>query len=244
MPASKKPSFPSVGFAPSLWLPRQSTPFLTLLLILFVSATLPATAQDRERQQREVETFSKVSFSVPGTLHLRQGTEHALAIEAAPDVLEKIETTTDDETLEIGSEGQSSWLSWLFNSESGLNGADVDVYVTAPAFEEINLAGSGDILGETPLKGDSLVFDLAGSGSLDLDVDVQRLEIEIAGSGRTHFRGQVGTAKVSIAGSGDVELPVVEELSVSIAGSGDVQYEGDPEVDSSISGSGSVRAKE
>ncbi len=244
MPLSKMLSLPSVHSVPSLWRLRQSAPLLVLLLILFVSATLPATAQDRERQQREVEGFSSVSFSVPGTLHLRQGTEHTLDLEASPDVLEKIETTIDGETLEIRSEGESGWLSWLLDTGSGLNGADVDVYVTAPTFEEIDLAGSGDVVGETPIEGESLVFDLAGSGNLDLDVNVQRLEIDIAGSGGAGLRGQVDTAKVFIAGSGDVDLPVVEELSVSIAGSGDVQYEGDPEVESSISGSGSVRAKE
>lgn len=215
-----------------------------LLLGLFLCASLPATAQDREREQREVASFTEIAYSLPGTLHLRQGDEQSVEIEASSEDLEKIETTIDGETLEIRSEHQSSWLSWLFDTGDELSGTDIDVYVTAPTVKSLSLAGTGNVVGETPLEGASLEVDIAGTGGLDLTLDVQDLEINIAGSGTTRLEGYVGTADVSIAGSGNVYLPEVDTLSASIAGSGNVRYSGDPQIESSIFGSGVVRARE
>lgn len=223
--------------------PNNFLPFL--LLALFVSTALPATAQDREREQRTVAQFSEVAYSIPGTLHLQQGAERSVEIEAAPDVLNKIETTIDGATLKIRSEHQSNWLSWLLGSGDDLNGSeDIDVYVTAPTIEALSQAGSGSVIGETPIEGTTLEVNMAGSGSLDLEIDVTDLEISVAGSGTTRLEGQTTTAEVSIAGSSDVYLPEVNELEASIAGSGNVWYAGDPQIESSIFGSGAVRAKE
>lgn len=232
MHLSKMLPFPSI---------RHSASTL-VLLVLLMCTTLPATAQERERQQREVATFSEIAYSIPGTLHLRQGDEQSVEVEATPEVLEEVETTIDGGTLEIRSARQSGWLGWLLGSENGLEG-DINVYVTAPTIEALSLAGSGNVVGETPFDGASFEINVAGSGALEMGLNVQDLEISVAGSGTTRLEGKTGSAEVSVAGSGDVYLPEVEELNASIAGSGNVWYQGDPQIETSIFGSGAVRSQ-
>jgi hypothetical protein len=47
--------------------------------------------------------------------------------------------------------------------------------------------------------------------------------------------------KVTIAGSGDVEIFASKQLDVNISGAGDVKYKGNPSVNKSVAGAGDIR---
>jgi hypothetical protein len=237
---------------------RYSSRSTTSRALLFVAALLlvpmaTACAQDRDRQTREVGAFTRLSVGVPGTVHLRQGSEHSVEIEARPDVLDQIETRVDGGTLEVEDEDDWSW-----------GDRDVDVYITMPTIERIGIAGSADVVGETPIEGDAIELATAGSGGATLDVRAEALNVRIVGSGTMRLSGTSGRvdakilgsgdlegrdleteeAEIQVMGSGDTELHVTGTLSVRVLGSGDVLYRGRPEVDSSILGSGDVRPLE
>lgn len=239
---------------------RHTCTFLLAGLVLVLSAG-PAIAQDDpSRQTREVASFTGIGFSVPGTVHLRQGEPQSVEVEGPAKVLDRLETVVEDGTLHVRSEEERSWLDWF--------GSDVDeridVYVTAPTIERLSVAGSGDIVGETPIQSASLRLENAGSGGFDLAVDADEVRLSIAGSGDTRLRGRGGDLSVDIAGSGDVEAADLEaaavdvriagsgnvrvhatnRISAQIMGSGDVRYRGQPEIDSSVLGSGGVRPLE
>jgi len=241
----------------------SSRPALVVLFV--VSAVLlggcaPATAQDAVREARTVEAFTEIGFSVPGTVYLRQGASRSVEVVGPEKVLARLETVVEGETLHIRNENEdTNWLDWFGGSDKA--DARVEVYVTAPTINGLSIAGSGDIVGETPITSGTLELQNAGSGGFDLEVDADELSLSIAGSGDTQLRGRGGTLTVEIAGSGDVEASALESatVDVSIAGSGDVrvhatdrisaeimgagdvQYRGDPAIDSSILGSGAVR---
>lgn len=234
---------------------------LSLLLtgLVFLSTIHVASAQDRGRQARDVDTFTKIALDVPGTLHLRQGERHSLEIEASQEVLDHLETTVEDGSLKIRDD--SNFFDRLFGSRDEV---DVEFYVTAPVLEAISVAGAGRIVGETAIEGETLALNNAGAGDIDLEVDVEDLNMNLAGSGTLHLRGTADgvsvriagsgsvraldlttpTADIEVAGSGDTRLHVTNQLSASIMGSGDVQYRGSPQVDTSIMGSGKVRSVE
>lgn len=236
------------------------TRYLVLLLLagLLIGSALPAAAQERTRETRSVDAFTEVALSVPATLHLRQGTPRAVEVEAAPTVLEHLETTVDGDQLEI--RDTSNWFDRMFGGDR--DWGPIDVYVTAPTYEAVALAGSGAVVGETPLEGERLALENAGSGRLTLEVAVRDLTVSIAGSGTAELRGtaetvaveiagsgtvegldlRTATATVDVAGSGDTHLHVTDRLSATLMGSGDVTYRGSPTTDTSILGSGRVRA--
>jgi hypothetical protein len=242
--------------------------FLAALVIGLVATSLlapPATAQETTRQTREVGSFTEVAFAVPGTLHLRQGEPQSVELEGPSEVLDRIETVIEGRTLKVRSEdsGSSSLFDWLMGGND--NDLDpIDVYVTIPTVEGFSVAGSGDLIAETPIEGDDLDIQIAGSGNIEAELRGTRLSLNIAGSGDMTLRGQaddatieiagsgdvqaadlqVATADVSTAGSGDVEIHVTDRLSASIVGSGDVSYRGQPEVEANVVGSGDVESME
>lgn len=220
-------------------------------------------AQDREREFRNVGTFTEIEFEVPGTLHLRQGKEQSVEIEASSAVLSKVETTVEGATLEISVEGDSGLFDRLFGG-GNLDVDQLDVYVTASRIEALAVAGSGLVVGETRLDVETLALNVAGSGGMDLEVDANELDVRVAGTGTSTLRGRAGaltatlagsgnlrarelearTAEVRIAGSGSVDLHVTDHLAAQIFGSGDVRYRGGPTIEENLFGSGEARSIE
>lgn len=244
-------------------LAMRSLPSYSLQAVLLVALVLGPThlarAQDQDRQERSVDSFTAVEFAIPGTLHLQVGDTHSVAVAAPESILDRVETTVDGDALEIDAENESDLFDWFENDD--LDADQVDIYVTAPTFEKVSLAGSGRIVGETPLKGESLSLAVAGSGDIDVEINTKELTVNVVGSGDCLLRGQTDalrtkttgsgdiratdlqtrTAEVRITGSGDVELHAADSLNARILGAGDVRYLGNPTVDVNSLGSGTVR---
>lgn len=219
-----------------------------------------ASAQDPAQETRSVDSFTEVEFSVPGTLHIRQGDAESIEVQAPERILDRLVTTVEEDALEIRSKSEDDLFDGWFGDDD-LDGGVIEVYVTVSRVEAISVAGSGEIVGETPIESGSLALNVAGSGDLNLEVNTTHLDVRVAGSGTSTLRGttdaintdtagsgdiraaglKAQTAEVRIAGSGNADLQVAERLDAQILGSGDVQYRGQPEVELSSLGSGKVR---
>ncbi len=183
----------------------------------------------------DIDDFTGIGVSIGAEVHLRQGNKQKVEIKAQQNIIDLI-----DRDVRNGK--------WKVRLEKGTNlkrHDGIDVYITLPMIDELSVAGSGSITGETDFKNiDDLEVSIAGSGEVTLNGSGEDLEVSIAGSGDVDLAGfKVDDCEVSIAGSGDCEINVSGSLQVSIAGSGDVKYKGDPDkVKSSIAGSGDVRS--
>lgn len=91
-------------------------------------------------------------------------------------------------------------------------------------------------------------LSVAGSGSIigktDFN-DLDDIKVSIAGSGDVDLSGSGEDLEVSVAGSGDVDMVgfVVDNCEVSIAGSGDCEVNVSGSLQVSIAGSGDVKYK-
>lgn len=199
-----------------------------------------------------LEGFNKVDFSTSGQVYLSQGETYAVKVEAQQNIIDNLEAEVSGKTLSLGfDKAVKSYESLKF-------------FITLPMLSEANLAGSGDVIGETAFSGlDDVALNIAGSGNVRLALEARAITLSIAGSGDMEMDGSADsveanimgsgsikagelttkTADISIAGSGDCTIDATERLEASIAGSGDVYYIGNPEIDSSIAGSGSVKKK-
>lgn len=183
----------------------------------------------------DIDDFTGIGVSIGAEVHLRQGNKQKVEIKAQQNIIDLI-----DRDVRNGK--------WKVRLEKGTNlkrHDGIDIYITLPMIDELSVAGSGSITGETDFKNvDDLEVSIAGSGEVTLNGSGEDLEVSIAGSGDVDLAGfKVDDCEVSIAGSGDCEINVSGSLQVSIAGSGDVKYKGDPDkVKSSIAGSGDVRS--
>lgn len=207
---------------------------------------------NRATVSRSVGEFDGVEVRGGIDVVVTNGAEHTLKIEADQNLMDYIEVNNNGGTIEV-----SSRDGYNLRSDGGIK-----VYATAPAFEHISVAGSGDIRSTGTVKGGSkLELQIRGSGDIQLAVDAPAVEAEIAGSGSARLQGTTRslgvdingagdvkafellseTANIDIAGSGNAEVFASKQLQVEIKGAGDVAYKGSATVNQKIMGAGNVR---
>jgi hypothetical protein len=193
--------------------------------------------------------FHSVDLEGSYDVTIVQGPQSEVRIETDNNLLQNITTTIKNGELTISSEGN-------LQPTKGIN-----VTISSPNYDAVNVEGSSDVKGSTPITSDDLKLVLEGSGSFNLEVHTQHLRSSIEGSGDITLSGNAGkhsveidgsgdlsagkltadTTKIDVNGSGDASVNVASRLDASISGSGSVRYKGDvKDVHTSIEGSGSV----
>lgn len=208
---------------------------LSVLIVLLAIATFTYA---QTRQTRDVGTFTRLAFRVPGKLYLKQGSPQKVELEGPADVLREVETELEGDRLVIGREGRWSW-SWR-DSER------ITAYVTVKDINAISVSGSGDLIAEGQFKVNDLKLNVSGSGSLEIDaVATGNMEADVSGSGDIMLKGSCTNYDSDVSGSGKVSMNVTvrEEADFGVSGSGQIRAEGSAkQVKTSISGSGKVLA--
>ena len=215
------------------------------LALIFTSVQLSG-----QEESRDVSGFTSISYALPGSLEIVQGSSESLVLKGNQDDLDKIITKVEGGTLKIYTKPHVSNLS------------HITVYVTVRNLEELDVAGSGDVNVKDVLKSDDFELTLSGSGDVMFNkLEASSLEISLAGSGDISIAGKVKEVEISIAGSGDIKADelesenaevsiagsgsarvwATESLETSIVGSGDVYYKGNPLVEADVVGSGSTK---
>lgn len=208
--------------------------FLTLF---FLSSVCLVFAQTKET--RNVGTFTKIAFRMPGKLYLRQGSPQKVEIEGKKDVLEDLETSVEGGKLEIGKE--KKWSNWNWR-----DGDEITVWITVKDIDAVSVSGSGDIIGENKIVTVDLDLNVSGSGNMKIEADASGdVEGDVSGSGDLILKGKCKSFDSDVSGSGKVVLAmtIAEVADFGISGSGKIQASGSAAiVKTSISGSGKVLA--
>ncbi|MBX2896424.1 MAG: DUF2807 domain-containing protein [Cyclobacteriaceae bacterium] len=209
----------------------------TAITLLFVFGFVLVWAQTKET--RNVDTFTKVNFRVPGKLYLRQGNEQKVVLEGPKDLLAKIETEVTGGRLSIGRE--NNWRSWNWE-----NNDHIIAYVTVKNIEGISVSGSGNLIGEGVIKAGDMVLSVSGSGSMEIEVNATGyMEAHVSGSGDIRVKGNCRALESKVSGSGKVLLAatITERADMNVSGSGRIIASGTAkEIRTTISGSGEVQA--
>jgi len=150
----------------------------------------------------------------------------------------------------------------IIESERCFRNADIDIFITSPEIYAVSNIGSGDVIGENLWYSDEMFLNITGSGTIDAEIETDRLHADITGSGDMKLYGQAQRGDIRISGSGNIaafnlqsdqqeveisgsgncEVTALDLLDVTISGSGNVFYKGNPSVYSDVSGSGGVYA--
>ncbi len=206
--------------------------FITLLAVAGVSYS-------QNRETRSVDSFTKLSFRVPGKLYLKQGSPQKVELEGPKDLLKEIETEVDGGRLIVGKEGK--WMNWGWGDNDR-----IIAYVTVKDIEAISVSGSGDVLGQGKFTSGDLDLNVSGSGSLQIEADASgKMEGNVSGSGELIVKGSCTSFESDVSGSGEVSLSATirQGADFGVSGSGKIRAEGTvKEVKTHISGSGKVLA--
>lgn len=201
-------------------------------------------------ETRSVQGFSSFTLSGIGNVHIEQGQDEALVIEAEDNLLEYLTVRVDRGELEIG-------------IREGVNlrpHEPINIYLSVINLDSIRLSGSGDVQASTfeanslelalpgsgriaidQLTATDVGVTLSGSGEIELAGEVVRQDLNISGSGDYRARDLASSsAEIHIGGSGSALVQVDDQLDIVISGSGSVSYIGTPNVSQSVTGSGSI----
>jgi hypothetical protein len=202
---------------------------------------------------RKEGNFKSVSAAGSFDVYFSQDSENEIKIEADENLMKYIITEVENGTLKI-------------KTRNGINlrpTQDIKVYITSQQYEDITLAGSGNMQAQTKLSSTNRIkFSIAGSGDINVpDIDAPKVEVHIAGSGKVGCAGTTKDSEIHVAGSGDVDLKGLKaenaeihiagsgnvwvyasmKLEVHVAGGGDIHYYGNPtDIQSKMAGSGNL----
>ena len=227
--------------------------FVTLLLVGILIAN-PLLAKE---EMRDLPPFTEIMLKISGKVYLEQGNTQSVKIVASDETLEEIITEVKDRTLSIRFPNANMFKKW--------NPGKIEIYITVPGIDALNVSGSGDIISE---EISSRIMDLMVSGSGNIEIEklnseqvsatvsgsgnikinkggvAKELKSRISGSGNIDASGFEATnVEVQTSGSGSCSVISNGEIKARISGSGNIYYSGNPSIDSSVSGSGKVRKK-
>lgn len=214
----------------------------------------PVSAKE---ETRELPSFSEISLRISAKVYLEQGKNQSVRIVADSETLEQVITEVKGRTLNIRFPNNNIFKRW--------DPGKIEIYISVPEVDGLNLSGSGDIISE---KIETRILDLLISGSGNIKIEqltAERVSATISGSGNIKIEGS-GVAdelKTRITGSGNIDASGFEAKNVDaqtsgsgnssvfsngsikarIAGSGNVYYTGNPAIESSIAGSGKVKER-
>lgn len=227
--------------------------FFAAITVIFSSCEKVTGEGDIRTETRTLSGFSEIESRISGNVLYVQGNEHKIELTAQQNILNVIETPVINNKAII-----------KFRNDVRVRSHEqITVRITAPSISSVSASGSGNITVASPIVGNSLNFNLSGSGNMMLPVvTATHLEATLSGSGNISFSGgSTVTARYKISGSGgidaqgvvarsvnattsgsgNIKLNASEYLDANVSGSGSVFYIGNPIINASVSGSGRVR---
>ncbi len=199
-----------------------------------------AAVQAQSKIEKNLDSFTRVSFRAAGKLYLKQGATQRFEIEGDRKFIDDLDIRVEGGKLTIG---RDDWgrMRWTDREDE-----KVTVYITIPKVEGIYVAGSGDVIVQGKLSTSDLELKVSGSGTMQLDTDATgTIDADVSGSGNIELTGRCRDFESHVSGSGRVKLNVSmsERALFGISGSGRIYAAGSArEVKATISGSGEVLA--
>lgn len=188
-----------------------------------------------DEQSRDVSGFTKVKLMDSMDVDVVVGKKTSVKVIAPEDLLKKIITEVDGNTLKVHFEKNMKW-------ERAWNNKNIRVLVTVPSIEGAGIYGSGDLKVKGG-KGKELDLTVKGSGDIIMmNADYKSVNISLKGSGDINIDGKCDHASVGIMGSGDISAGKLKcsDVEVKVKGSGDVEVYASKSVVASVSGSGDI----
>lgn len=187
-------------------------------------------------QERSVSSFSSVEVNGAIDVHVVQGAQRPVKIEADENLMQYVEVYERGDRLVV-------------ETKSGYNlrpTQKMRITVTAPRYRKIDVSGACDVIGEGKLNNpDDLEIEVSGAGDIHMDLNAPRVRVDVSGSGNVFLQGETRDFVVGLSGAGKVRCfdLKTENTKLDISGAGDAEVYASVSLDASVSGAGSVKYK-
>ena len=205
------------------------------------------------KREHSVSSFKNVEVSGAIDLYVSQGDTKPVRIETDDNLQQYIEVEQQGDKL-------------LIKFRDGINPRPtkkINVYITSPLYNTIDVSGASNIKGETKIVNtENMSLQVSGAGNIDMDLNAPAVSAEVSGAGEVNLKGQTksfdldltGAAKahcydmlsentkIDISGAGDADVYASVKLDAHVSGAGSVSYKGGAtNVAQQVSGAGSVK---
>jgi hypothetical protein len=206
-------------------------------------------------QNRTVNAFTSVDVRSSIDVYVKQDSVVSVKIEADENLLEYVQVTVDNGTLDIREE-----KGYNLRSTKGIK-----VYVSGPSFKHFEASGACDIYSENQINSTGPIsIDLSGACDVKMDLKTPAINVDLSGAGKITLKGETKdfdvdgsgstnvrcfelmteNTRVEMSGAGDAEVFASLKLDVHVSGAADVKYKGNAAVNQNVSGAGSVKKVE
>jgi hypothetical protein len=204
------------------------------------------------KSEREVGSFTGVKASSGIDVHLRQGDNEEVTVEADENLHEYILTEVKGNILHV-------------YTDANIRDAEQKrVYVTMKDITSVSTSSAADIFGETPVRTDELELSASSAGDIKLEIFTRELKVSLSSSGDMTLSGETEEleadlssagdlnaygleareADISVSSAGDADINVTEKLTARASSAGDINYKGDPKnVDVHTSSAGGIHRR-
>ena len=187
-------------------------------------------------EERTVSSFKNVEVSGAFNVFVSQGALAPVKIEGDENLLGYIEVLQEGDRI-------------IVRTRHGFNlspSAEINIYVTAPVYSDIDVSGACNITGQTKINNsEDLALHVSGAGNIKMEVDAPSLKAEVSGSGAIDLKGQTKDVDLEITGAGHAHCfdLLSENTKVDITGAGDAEVYASVKLDADLTGAGSVKYK-
>jgi len=195
--------------------------------------TLASLSAHGAEQVRNVTPFKTIDARGPVSVVVEVGKTLGLRVEGDQRFLDRVTTDVVNGELRLG-----------YKEKDNVNIKDGDrVVVTVPELNAFRGEGAG-LVKLNNIRGNEFDVNYRGAGSVQMNGQVNRLQLNVEGVGEVVARDLVAQdANVTFRGIGEVSVHAKNRLNASVQGLGTLTYHGNPRaVSKSVSGIGSVVA--
>ncbi|MEO8841211.1 MAG: head GIN domain-containing protein [Kofleriaceae bacterium] len=194
------------------------------LICLVLTACTSAAAAPSVSAVRSVEAFHGLDVATVIDVEVAIGPVVRVELRGPTEWVAKISTQVKDGVLRISLPNDSHHVPKL------------SALITVPELTSVAVSG---VAGVHVAKLAAKSFDVAitGVGSVDLAGTADALNVEVSGTGQVMAKElTASTAKLEVAGSGEVTIRATKEVDANVSGVGDVTILGKPTVHEHVSG--------
>lgn len=194
--------------------------------------------------------FTQLEIGAAFKITVTQANEFSVVANGNTEDLEKVDIRKDGSTLKIDMK----------------NGAVpdhpvIELVITMPKMEELETSGVVEVTGTNTFTGNNLSLDLSGSSAINMNIDVQKLDINGSGATELNMSGKASQLKLELSGTGtagliqlavndagiemsgatSAQLNVAKRIQAEVSGTANIVYKGNPSVTQEVSGAASIK---
>lgn len=216
--------------------------FILGILVLFISTSL--LAQVNNYDVMNIVDYHSISVNSAYTVYVKQSNKEEVRVEATKEVYDLTEITVEDGVLHINikkDESQASKSIWQKIDNIKLL-PTMNVYVSIKDVQELSVNGNGKLITENSIAADNLYLQVAGTGSMEVDLKTKTLEAKLAGPGNLTIKGYTNNLVLDNSGAGGIDAYEYEAqiANAKLYGLGSIKMNVSEKLDAKIYGSGNI----